>query len=96
MAAGATDRIMWAIGGLMLHSRFFEEAFWRFEMPKDLVEGYGYPPLTEEVKRKILGLNAARLLGIDLDAFRRQTAADEFAKPRRLAEPWSELHRHAA
>jgi hypothetical protein len=51
----------------MLHSRFFEEAFWNFEMPQDLIDGYGFPPLTEEVKRKILGLNAARLLGIDVD-----------------------------
>jgi len=96
MLAGATDRILWAIGGLMLHSRFFEERFWQFQMPKDLVEGYGYPELTEEVKRKILGLNAARLLGIDLHEFRRVTGQDEFAKPRTLAEPWSELRKNVA
>jgi uncharacterized protein len=96
MNAGATDRILWAIGGLMLHSRFFEEAFWNFRMPRDLVEGYGLPELTDEVKRKILGLNAARLLGIDLEQFRKTTQADEFAKPRKLAEPWSELRKHAA
>ena len=82
-------------GGLMLHSRSFEEAFWQFEMPRDLVEGYGMPELTEEVKRKIFGLNAARLLGIDINKFRKETK-DEFAKPRRLAEPWSELRKHAA
>jgi ribosomal protein L13E len=77
----------------MLHSRFFEEAFWNFEMPQDLIDGYGFPPLTEEVKRKILGLNAARLLGIDVDTLTKQTARDEFAKPRRLAEPWSALRK---
>ena len=65
-------------------------------MPKDLVEGYGYPELTEEVKRKILGLNAARLLGIDLHEFRRVTGQHEFAKPRTLAEPWSELRKNVA
>jgi predicted TIM-barrel fold metal-dependent hydrolase len=96
MNAGATDRILWAIGGLMLHSRFFEEAFWRYQMPRDLVEGYGLPQLTEEVKRKIFGLNAARLLGIDVGKLRKQTSEDEFAKPRKLAEPWSELRKHAA
>lgn len=95
MLAGATDRILWAIGGLMLHSRDFEEAFWKFEMPQDLVDGYGFPPLTDDVKRKILGLNAARLLGIDPKAVKQKTAGDEFAKPRRLAEPWAELRRRA-
>jgi len=28
-------------------------------------EQFGYPPLTTRVKRRILGLNAARLYGID-------------------------------
>ena len=96
MANGATDRILWAIGGLVVHSRWYEEAFWRLEMPRDLMDGYGFPPLTEEVKRKILGLNAARLLGIDVDKLRKDTAKDGFAKPRRLAEPYSALKRHAA
>ena len=32
------------------------------------VEDYGYPPLTEQAKRKILGGNLARLHGIDLEA----------------------------
>lgn len=92
MAAGGADRINWAIGGLMLHSRAFEEEFWNFEFPPDLVEGYGIPPLTEEVKRGILGLNAARQLGLDLDEFRKQTKDDEFAKPRELAPPLSCLN----
>ncbi len=96
MSIGATDRILWAIGGLMLHSRPFEEAFWRFEMPRDLIEDYGYPPLTEEVKRGILGLNAARLCGLDLAKFKQQTQGDGFEKPRRLAEPFSRLKKHVA
>jgi uncharacterized protein len=87
MAAGGADRINWAMGGLMLHSRAFEEAFWKFEFPQDLVEGYGIPPLTEEVKRGILGLNAARQLGIDIDEFKEQTKDDEFAKPRDSMPP---------
>jgi len=96
MSAGATDRILWGIGGLVVHSRWYEEAFWNIEMPHDLMDGYGYAPLTEEVKRKILGLNAARVLGLDVAAFKRDTSRDGFAKPRRLAQPWSELNRHAA
>ncbi|HJX21932.1 MAG TPA: amidohydrolase family protein, partial [Steroidobacteraceae bacterium] len=37
------------------------EAFWRFQIPDDLRKQYGYPELTETAKRKILGLNSARL-----------------------------------
>ena len=37
------------------------EALWRFEIPRDMQEKYGYPELTETAKRKILGLNSARL-----------------------------------
>jgi predicted TIM-barrel fold metal-dependent hydrolase len=92
MAAGAADRIIWAIGGAVLHSRAFEEQFWNLEFPAELIDGYGIPPLTEEAKRGILGLNAARLLGIDIDRFKEQTGGDEFAKPRDLKPPWSSLN----
>jgi uncharacterized protein len=37
-----------------------------FEIAEDLCAGYGYPQLTEQAKRKILGENLLRLHGIDL------------------------------
>lgn len=37
------------------------EAFWRFQIPERLRRRWGYPQLTERAKRKILGLNSARL-----------------------------------
>lgn len=40
------------------------EAFWRFEIPEDMRRKYGYPKLTKAAKRKILGLNSARLYKI--------------------------------
>lgn len=89
LLAGAADRLLWAIGGAVVHSRAFEEAFWQFEMPQDLVDGYGFPPLTDEVKRGILGGNAARMLGIDVRDFQSKTEGDEFAKPRQLAKEWT-------
>jgi predicted TIM-barrel fold metal-dependent hydrolase len=95
MAAGGADRINWGIGGAVIHSRIFEEAFWGFEFPTDLVEGYGIPPLTEEVKRGILGLNVARQLGIDIEQLKKQIGGDEFSEPRDLAAPWSCLKVHA-
>ena len=40
------------------------EALWRFQIPEDIREKYGYPEITEADKRKILGLNSAKLYGI--------------------------------
>jgi hypothetical protein len=40
------------------------EALWRFQIPEGLRKKYGYPELTEQAKRKILGLNSAKLYGI--------------------------------
>jgi len=40
------------------------EALWRFEIPDQIREQYGYPELTKSVKRKILGLNSAHLYKI--------------------------------
>jgi hypothetical protein len=37
------------------------EALWRFQIPEDMRRRYGYPKLTPAIKRKILGLNSARL-----------------------------------
>ncbi len=41
------------------------EALWRFEIPEDIRLIYGYPRLTKAIKRKILGLNSARLYKIN-------------------------------
>jgi predicted TIM-barrel fold metal-dependent hydrolase len=40
------------------------EALWRFQIPEAMRRRFGYPELTPEVKRKILGLNSATLYGI--------------------------------
>jgi hypothetical protein len=37
---------------------------WRFQIPEELRQRYGYPALSDADKRKILGLNSARLYGI--------------------------------
>jgi hypothetical protein len=46
----------------------YVEAMLNFEIPQDLRDGYGYPQVTEEDKRNILGLNFARLFDVDVDA----------------------------
>ena len=62
------DKIIYGGESPIWHPQWALEAFWNFELPTDIVEDYGYPPLTEQAKRKILAGNLARLHGIDLEA----------------------------
>ena len=64
------DKIVYGSEAPIFHPRWALDAFWNFELPQDLVEGYGYPQLTEQAKRKILGENLLRLHGMDVEATR--------------------------
>jgi len=44
------------------------EALWRFQIPEQIRERWGYPELTETAKRRILGLNSAPLYGLEVGA----------------------------
>jgi predicted TIM-barrel fold metal-dependent hydrolase len=94
MAAGGTQRIFWGTGCSFTHPRPLLEAFDAFQMPPDFVEGYGYPELTEQDKRDILGLNFARVHALDVDRLAADVRADEIEKRKAeegLKAPWSEL-----
>jgi predicted TIM-barrel fold metal-dependent hydrolase len=68
------DKIIYGSETPIWHPKWALDAFWNFEIPEDLVEGYGYPQLTEGAKRKILGENLLRLQGMDLEETRRKLA----------------------
>ena len=50
----------------LFHPQWALRAFMDFQIPEDLCAGYGYPQLTDQAKRKILGENLLRLHGLDL------------------------------
>jgi hypothetical protein len=84
LASGRHDKIMFSTGACGMHPRPFVDSFWRFEMPR------GYPPLTEEMKRGMLGLNCAQLHGWNVDAMKRACRKDEFGlEGKALKAPWS-------
>jgi uncharacterized protein len=85
---GAEDRILWATGAALAHPQPLLERFWNMEFGPEILAMTGSPPLTKEIKRKILGENAARLHGIDLEALRR-LAEEENLTADGLREPWS-------
>ena len=62
------DKIIYGGESPIWHPQWALEAFWNFELPRDIVEERGYPQLTDQAKRKILGENLARLHGIDVEA----------------------------
>lgn len=55
------------------------DAFRAFRIPEWMQARYGYPALTPERKAKILGRNAARVYGIDLERARERAANDDLA-----------------
>jgi hypothetical protein len=59
------DRILFGSEAVYYGSPQWEiEAFWRFQIPEDIRKRWGYPALTDRAKRKILGLNSAKLYGL--------------------------------
>ena len=69
------DKIIYGSEAPIWQPQWALEAFWNFELPQDLVEGYGYPQLTEQAKRKILGENLLRLHGMDVEETRARLRA---------------------
>ena len=66
LASLGEDRILWGTDSIWYGSPQDQiQAFRTFEITPEFQERYGYPPLTARAKRKILGLNAARVYGID-------------------------------
>jgi hypothetical protein len=54
-----TDSIWWG------SPQWLIDAFMTLEIPASLREQYGYPKLTKKMKKQILGLNAAKLYGVE-------------------------------
>lgn len=81
------DNVVWGTDSIWYGSPQSQiESFLQFQISEDFQQQYGYPALTIEVKRKILGLNAARAYGIDVDAVRCGIDASELAAAKRLLD----------
>ena len=60
------DHILWGTDAIWNGSPQWQiNAMKLFQMPDRLREEFGYPEVTTEIKAKILGLNAAKLYGVD-------------------------------
>jgi predicted TIM-barrel fold metal-dependent hydrolase len=77
------DRILWGTDSIWGGSPQSQIVRLRkLTMKEELIKKYKYPELTDEIKDKILGLNAARLFGIDPKAKRQAIKADKLTRLR--------------
>jgi predicted TIM-barrel fold metal-dependent hydrolase len=69
LATFGEDRIIWGTDSIWYGSPQDQiQAFRAFRISEKFQEKYGYPPLTADAKRKVFGLNAARVYGLDVAA----------------------------
>lgn len=67
------DKILFGSDYAIWTPKWLVERFWAYDIPEDVAAERGVR-LTDEIKAKILGLNAARLYGIDVAAKRAELA----------------------
>jgi uncharacterized protein len=71
LLAVGEDNLLWGTDAIWTAKpQPYVDAFWNFEITPQFQMQYGYPALTKELKRKVLGGNAARLFNIDSQARR--------------------------
>jgi hypothetical protein len=71
-------RILWGTDSIWYGSPQSQiEAFRAFQIPEELREKHGFPELTDAIKARILGLNAAGLFGVDPESARCSLAEDQ-------------------
>src|SRR5439155_730431 len=94
-----SDRIMWGSDSTWWGSPQWQiDAFRRFQIPEDIQKGYGYKPITDKDKELILGLNAARVYGINVEQTMKQLAQDTISNVRAAIAPkmTEEFRKYAA
>jgi hypothetical protein len=80
------DRVLWGTDAIWYGSPQSQiMAFRAFQISVEYQDRYHYPALTDTVKRKVLGLNAAHLFGIDVEATRCALASDPIAQAKPAA-----------
>jgi predicted TIM-barrel fold metal-dependent hydrolase len=91
---GDPERIIFSAGIPLAHPQSYIEEFCDFQFPAEMREKHGYPKLTDDLKRMILGENLIELYGWDADDLRSTVESDKWATIRDdqgQPEPWSSL-----
>ncbi len=80
LLAVGEDNVLWGTDSIWYGSpQPLVDAFRAFRIPQAYRERYGYPELTRRLKAKILGLNAARVYGVDAERARAAARGDDLS-----------------
>lgn len=82
------DKLLMATGTLS-HPQAVVEDFWDYQIPDELQSKHNLPAITDEMKKKILGRNAARVLGKDPDKLQKKLGDHPAPTPDERPQPWS-------
>jgi uncharacterized protein len=90
---GGSTKIVWGTGAAACHPAPLVAAFDAFQLPDELLAGYGYPQLTEEMKRDIFASNFLRMHGLNAETLNAAIESDDISRARDAdrPEPWSAL-----
>jgi len=77
-----SSKLIFSDGNMIFHSQPILEKLRDFQFSETTLNRYGIPQITKEDMKLILSGNYTRLLGIDIEAAKKQIANDEFAKER--------------
>jgi hypothetical protein len=91
------DNVFWGTHSIWYGSPQDQiQAFRSFQIAPALIEAHGYSELTPALKRKVFGLNGARVYGIEVPQRRRKTESDPIgtrkAAYRAAADPTFETY----
>ena len=82
------ERVVWGTDSIWYGSPQDQiDAFLQFQISPEFQERFGYPELTMDIKRGILGLNAAEIYDVDPTAQRCAIDGDEIASMKRAMDP---------
>jgi hypothetical protein len=95
---GGPAKIVWGTGTAVCHPAPLIEAFENFQLPDELVQGFGYPQLTEATKRDIFASNFIRMHDLDAETLTAAIKGDEISKELQagMVEPWRALRKPMA
>lgn len=81
------DNVVWGTDSIWYGSPQQQiEMFLQFQISKQFQSQYGYPELTMDLKRKVLGLNAARIYKVDVEAVRCAIDGSKLAAQKRVLD----------
>jgi uncharacterized protein len=84
------DNVLWGTDSIWYGSPQDQiQAFRSFEIAPDLVEAHGYPELTPDLKRKVFGLNGARVYEVEVPEQRKKTEADPIGTRKAAYRDWA-------